>query len=82
MSKENIMIIKTCKRRDNVETLQKVLTQYGCIIKMRLGIHEAGNVCSDEGLIILQLAEDPNEVEKLVKGLDEIDGITYKLVQI
>ena len=82
MSKENIMIIKTCKRRDNVEALQNILTQYGCIIKMRLGLHEAGDVCSDEGLIILQLTENPAEAEKLQKDLDKLDGITYRFVQI
>lgn len=82
MSKENIMVIKTCKRKDNADFLQKILTEFGCIIKTRLGLHEAGNVCSDEGLIILQLVGDPGEAEKLEKALNGLDGISYKSVQI
>lgn len=76
------MLIKTCKRRDNIDSVQKTLTEFGCIIKTRLGLHEAGGVCSDEGLIILQLADDADEIEKLEKALDKIECVTFKTVQI
>ena len=79
---ENIMIVKTCKRRSNADTMQKVLTEYGCIVKTRLGLHEAGDVCSDEGVIILQLADQKDEIEKFEKALSALDGITVKTVSI
>jgi hypothetical protein len=79
---ENIMIIKTQKRRDNVPSLQKVLTDFGCLITMRLGLHEAGNVCSDEGLIILHLIDDESEIKSFEEALTKLDHIKYKLVQI
>lgn len=82
MSKENIMVIKTFKRKNNADSLQKILTEFGCIIKTRLGLHEAGNVCSEEGLIILQLVGDPGETEKLEQALNGLDGISFKSVQI
>lgn len=82
MDKENIMIIKTCKRKNNADQLQKTLTEFGCIIKMRLGLHEAGDVCSDEGLIILQLVDDDGEIEKLEKSLDGIEGLKFKTVSV
>lgn len=82
MSKENILIIKTSKRRENVDTLQKILTEFGCIIKMRLGLHEAEDVCSDEGLIILQLIDNSEEAEKLEIALKKLDGIVFETVRI
>lgn len=83
MDKENIIIIRASKRRENVDSLQKVLTEFGCIIKTRLGLHEADNVCSDEGLIILQLSNNDNEeLERFKKALTELKGITYKALEI
>lgn len=82
MEKETILIIRASKRRDNVDSLQKVLTEYGCIIKTRLGLHEAGSVCSDEGLIILQLTGEAEETEKFERSLKELDGIVFQAVQI
>lgn len=82
MGKENILVIKTCKRKSNADFLQKILTEFGCIIKTRLGLHEAGNICSDEGLIILQLTGDSAEAEKLEQALNGLDGISFKSIQI
>lgn len=82
MSKDTILIIKTCKRHENVDSIQRVLTEFGCIIQTRLGLHEAGNACSDEGLIILQLVSDAEEIEKFEKALGSIKNVTYKSVQI
>ena len=82
MKKESIMVIRASKRRENVESLQKVLTEYGCNIKMRLGLHEAGDVCSDEGLIILQLIDHDGEVDSFKKALKKLDGIRYDTIEI
>ena len=82
MGKDTIMAIISCKRRDNFDSLQKLLTEFGGIIKTRLGLHEAGNACSDEGLIILQLLDDADETAKFEKALSGMDGITFKSIQI
>lgn len=82
MKKESIMVIRASKRRQNVETLQKVLTKYGCSIKMRLGLHEAGDICSEDGLIILQLIDVDGEVADFKKALDTLDGIRYDTLEI
>ena len=79
---QNVMVIKTSKRRDAADSIQKTLTEFGCIIKARIGLHEAGDFCSDEGLILLQLLSDNDEVKKLEKTLGDLDGVEFKLVQI
>ena len=39
-----IMLIRVNQRLHQAEKLQKVLSGYGCCIKTRLGLHEAGDV--------------------------------------
>lgn len=82
MATFRIMAIKTNSRTSNVDTLQKTLTKFGCSIKMRLGLHEAGDVCSDEGLILLQLTDDREEAEKLEEALSSIPGVSAKMIEL
>jgi len=62
-------------RSKNAPEVQKVLTKFGCMIKVRLGLHEAGNVCSEEGLVILQLAGDSSEIKNFQEELNAIEGV-------
>lgn len=82
MNRHIIMAIGVNKRSKHVPDLQKVLTEFGCIIKMRLGLHEAGDACSDDGLIILHLAGDKNEMDNLLNALNQLDGIRAKLIEV
>lgn len=55
---------------------QEVLTKYGSIINSRLGFHEVSTeTCSRVGMIILQLAGNPNLWGELEEELSEIQGI-------
>jgi len=55
---------------------QKVLTRYAHIIKCRLGFHEVNeNVCSRVGMIILQLAGNPEQWDELENELRIIGGV-------
>ena len=76
------MAIRASQRRENVEALQRVLTAYGCNIKMRLGLHEAGDACSEDGLIILHLVDLDGEVAAFKKELDKLSGIRYDVMDI
>lgn len=77
-----IMLVKVNHRVQKVPEMQEVLTKYGCSIKMRLGLHEAGDVCSNQGLIILQLTGDEKEINAFEKELSSVEGISVKLVEI
>lgn len=79
-----IMIIRVNQRVQNAEKLQKVLSAYGCGIRTRLGLHEAGlgDSCANDGLIILQLAPDAADYAAFAAELNGIAGIVAKLVEI
>ncbi|NDL67873.1 hypothetical protein [Anaerotalea alkaliphila] len=56
-----IMGIKVDHRQVEAAKLQQLLTEYGCIIKTRLGLHNAsekGTECSEDGLILLEFIAD------------------------
>lgn len=78
----NVMTLLVNNRRQNVPKLQEILTESGCIIKTRLGLHEAGDACSNNGLIILQLVGSKDEVCKLEEALNKLDGIMAKNIEL
>jgi metal-responsive CopG/Arc/MetJ family transcriptional regulator len=78
----NIMTIIQNNRIKIAVKLQDVLTESGCIIKMRLGLHEAGDTCINEGLIILQLTGTNEEIDALEKKLNSVEGVKAKNIQI
>jgi len=79
---QKVVVIGIQHRREEADKLQKVLTEHGCEVKARLGLHEAGPLCSDEGLIILQLVPDEPKADSLVDDLNKLDGIKAKLVEV
>jgi len=63
-------------RENKSQSVQNLLTKYGCSIKTRLGLHEVDNVsCSSCGLMILELIGDKSEMEKLENELIKIENV-------
>ncbi|MGE0079104.1 MAG: hypothetical protein AB7S48_14700 [Bacteroidales bacterium] len=74
---ENLTVlgIKIDDRVKEAGEVQKVLTQFGCSIKTRIGLHEVSNdFCSTSGLIILELFGPKEEQIKLHESLQKIQG--------
>ena len=81
MEKISIMGIKIGDRVNNSKVVQEILTEYGCSIKTRLGLHEVGNDgCSRAGLIILELVGYSKEwVRQTILGC--LEKIKVEIVQ-
>ena len=75
-----IMVVKIEARREDSPRVQEILSRYGCYIRARLGLHETRDVCSDEGVLILQLDGDMVEMEKLEEALNAMKHVKAKLV--
>ena len=83
MDKHIILGVHIHNRGENAVRVQQVLTEYGCHIKTRLGLHEANeNLCSEEGVLVLQLTGDRDEMKKLEKALNELESVKAKMVMI
>lgn len=76
-----IIAIAMAHRSENADVFQKTLTNYGCKLKARIGLHEAGDVCSEEGLIILQIVPG-EDTDELLKNLNKIEGVRAKYLEI
>ncbi len=63
-----ILGIQIGNRESEATRVQELLTKHGCIIKTRLGLHEASSgQCSSNGLILIEFLKG-NEVE--IKALE------------
>jgi len=80
---KTILHILVKKRNEKANEIQKILTEYGCMIKTRLGIHDGvAESCTNTGLIILELVGEKEKKEELAKKIHEIDGVASKLVTL
>jgi hypothetical protein len=83
MSYYYVIGVRMDNRVGNAAAFQKVLTENGCKIKARLGLHEVSeDLCATDGLIILQPYGETAEIEQLVEELNALDGITAKLIDL
>ncbi|MDR1942465.1 MAG: hypothetical protein LBQ47_09080 [Endomicrobium sp.] len=79
----NILILSIEKRSKDAVKVQQILTKAGCMIKTRLGIHEASeNSCSDAGIIILELVGAPKEIKDLISKFADVKSVKTKFVRI
>ena len=53
-----ILGIKLEERLSTAPQFQKILTDYGCVIKTRLGLHSQETNCTPYGIILLELKDD------------------------
>ena len=75
MAKTTILGVLLRKRTITSTAFQGILSCYGCNIKTRIGIHNAtDNVCSPDGVILLDVIGEDADIQNLEKDLRNIDG--------
>jgi hypothetical protein len=76
------MIITLKKRRDEATEVQRILTAFGCIIQMRLGLHETGDTCAENGLILLHLLGSDDQIGDLQQKLEKVEGVAVNQMDV
>jgi hypothetical protein len=80
-----IMGIQVMHRNEDAVQVQKLLTEYGCFIKTRLGLHNATDdrtFCSDAGLIIIEFITDAdNEVREVINKFTKLGSIIVRTME-
>ena len=80
---KSIMVILVSHRSKSAIEVQKLLTEWGCSIKTRLGLHDGvGDRCSDSGLIILELVGEKANNDDLQNRLKKLEGVSAQLVEL
>ncbi len=76
MAKRCVLGLLVTNRVENAPEVQKTLTEYGCNIKTRIGLHEVSeNLCAPGGLILLELFGDDSACSRLEANLKAIKGL-------
>lgn len=81
--KKTLILTLVSNRSESSVAVQECLTNHGCFIKTRLGLHEGtDNMCSESGLIVLEVTGDEGEKKKLHKNLNAISGVHAEIVNL
>ena len=81
--KRNALLIYMSTRKETAETVQKILTAWGCYIKTRLGIHDGVlDKCTETGLVFIELVGEEEKHEELTRKLNLINGVNAQLVKM
>jgi hypothetical protein len=63
-------------RVHHVPGVQNLLTEYGCSIKTRIGLHAVDEkFCSPNGLILLEMAGPEKPMFEMIDKLKAIEGV-------
>ncbi len=82
MEKHKILALAVNHRSKQIDRVQDLFTKYGCSIKARIGLHEAGDACSEEGLILLQLVPGEENLASFMDELNVIEGVRTKYIEL
>ncbi|HNU54321.1 MAG TPA: hypothetical protein PLL58_01130 [Candidatus Syntrophosphaera sp.] len=81
--KYKLILIKIDRRSTEAASVQSILTDYGCNIKVRLGLHEVSKeFCANDGLIILEVEGDKRKLNTIVKKLNALEYVTAQLIEM
>jgi hypothetical protein len=71
--------IHVTNRATQAGKVQELLSQYGCNIKTRIGLHHVDNdVCSPRGLILLEMHGDASVCRELAQKISALQGVDVK----
>lgn len=75
-SKKTILGVHVAQRTQHTAKVQKILSDYGCSIRTRIGLHEAGDgFCSPNGLILLEVV---SKAPALAAALSKVPGVSVQ----
>ena len=75
-AKRTILGVHVAQRTKHTAKVQKILSDYGCSIRTRIGLHEAGaGFCSPNGLILLEVVD---RAGALAAALAKVPGVSVK----
>ena len=80
---KTVLLVLLNDRKKTAITFQKILTDWGCMVKTRLGIHDGVlNKCSNSGLVILDIVGQKKKLNEMTRKMNLVKGIKAKLVTI
>ena len=78
---KTVLLVLVSDRKEVAIKVQKILTDWGCTIKTRLGIHDGVlDNCSNYGLMVLDIVGEKKKNEEMTRKLNLLDGVKAEMV--
>ena len=75
--------IRLSDRIKNSTELQNLLTEYGCIIKTRIGLHDTScGVCSPYGIILIETIKNEERISSMINDLQNLQGVKFNIMEL
>lgn len=82
MKRDYLLILVNMRKKEAV-TVQKILTEWGCLIKTRLGLHDGVlDDCTESGTIFIELVGDKAKHDELARKLNLLNGVKAELITL
>ncbi|MBN1825839.1 MAG: hypothetical protein JW958_06195 [Candidatus Eisenbacteria bacterium] len=80
--KHRIIGVHVTDRAKDAIRVQSILTEHGCNIRTRLGLHDAGEThCSPGGVLLLEVVGDDGACDALAAKLAGLEGVEVKRME-
>jgi len=80
---KTVLLVLLSDRKETAVTFQKILTDWGCMVKTRLGIHDGVlDHCSNYGLVVLDIVGEKQKLEEMTRKLNLVKGIKAQLITL
>ncbi|MEI6093061.1 MAG: hypothetical protein WCQ47_05185 [bacterium] len=80
---KTVLLILINDRKEAAVTVQKILTDWGCTIKTRLGLHDGVlDTCTNSGLLILDIVGEKTKNDEMVRKLNLLKNVKAQLVNL
>ncbi|HNZ06385.1 MAG: hypothetical protein KBA79_03735 [Candidatus Cloacimonetes bacterium] len=78
-----VILVKIDHRSTEAARVQQILTEYGCNIKVRLGLHEVSKeFCANDGLVILEVEGSQEELKQIIDSLNQVNYVQAQLIEM
>ena len=75
----SLVAIRIDSRNEQATEVQRLLTDFGCHIRVRLGLHDLPDeACEPSGLLILQTTAPEAELKEFADRLNALDEVTAR----
>jgi hypothetical protein len=78
-----VVLIKIDHRATEATRVQGILTDFGCNIKVRLGLHEVSKeFCANDGLVVLEVEGEKAIIDQMLEKLNAIEYVNAKMIEM
>ncbi len=78
-----VVAITQDNRVETASSVQDILTNYGCHIRVRLGLHDADHdQCTNSGIILLQMCADQKVIAEFEQELNRVPNVKTKYMTL